>query len=331
MMRTIEQAIQTACQCLREVGLEDPRMESEFLVAALLRMPRGHLILNRHRAISVAKLRSLQDWLGQRQKRKPLAYVTGEQPFREFSLRVNPEVLVPRPETELLVERAMMILDSIPLPSRETGASAISYSASVSRRCGRASGAPDEGWSVVDVGTGSGNIAISLSGHPKVGKVIAIDLSAEALKVARKNGKQNKRLPIDWLLGNLLEPVQKRGLHAHLIVANLPYVRTGDLSGLAPELQWEPRMALDGGADGLRLIEPCIEQAAEVLHPHGMLLLEIGADQSQDVASILKKHGSWSDIQVFRDLAGLPRLIQAERSAIGTLADPTKRSGGMGI
>lgn len=302
MMRTIEQAIQTACQCLREVGLEDPRMESEFLVAALLRMPRGHLILNRHRAISVAKLRSLQDWLGQRQKRKPLAYVTGEQPFREFSLRVTPEVLVPRPETELLVEQAMRLLDR--MTDRPVA---------------------------VDVGTGSGNIAISLSGHPKVGKVIAIDLSAEALKVARKNGKQNQRLPIDWLLGNLLEPVQKRGLHAHLIVANLPYVRTGDLSGLAPELQWEPRMALDGGADGLRLIEPCIEQAAEVLHPHGMLLLEIGADQSQDVASILKKHGSWSDIQVFRDLAGLPRLIQAERSAIGPLADPPKRSGGVGI
>jgi release factor glutamine methyltransferase len=112
-MRTIEEAVQAASSCLNGVGIEDARLESEFLVAACLQVPRTHLILHRQERLSTEKIRAVQAWLTQRQKRKPLAYVSGEQPFRDLRLKVSPAVLVPRPETELLVEQAFRMLDSM--------------------------------------------------------------------------------------------------------------------------------------------------------------------------------------------------------------------------
>ena len=284
-MKTIEQAITTAAQCLREVGIENPRMESEFLLAALLQVSRTRVILNRHQTLPKTKMKAFRVWLQERQKRKPLAYVSGEQPFRDLKLRVTPDVLIPRPETELLVEQAFRILD----PRKDAAI-------------------------VVDVGTGSGNIALSLAAHPKVGQVIGIDASKEALKVAQHNEKHMKRgLPIEWIYGDLLRPLQKRGEHPDLVVANLPYIRTRDMSGLEPELYWEPSLALHGGEDGLNLIHRCITQASDLLQPGAVLLLEIGADQSADVKSFFEQKKLWDDVSIFRDLAGLPRIVQARQ------------------
>jgi release factor glutamine methyltransferase len=284
-IKTIEQAIQAASRCLEGVGLENPRMESEFLVAALLRIPRTHLIIHREEMLPARSVPALRAWVRERQKRKPLAYVTGEQPFRDFNLRVSTSVLIPRPETELLVEQAMRCLD-------------------------RMSGAV----TAIDVGTGSGNIAISLSFHPQISRVIGIDRSPAALRVARSNHRRfHEGRPIQWLQGNLLSSAIKRKLKANVIVANLPYVRTEEMEALEPELHWEPSLALDGGAEGLDLIEPCIAQSAKVLSPRGILLLEIGAGQSRDVIQLLRQSGEWVDIKVFSDLSGLPRIAQAER------------------
>jgi release factor glutamine methyltransferase len=282
-MNTIEEAIQASSMCLHAAGIEDPRMESEFLVAACLKVPRTQLVLHRRDRLSADKIRRVQSWLRERQSRKPLAYVSGEQPFRDMTLRVSPNVLVPRPETELLVEQACRLLDE-----REAAV-------------------------VVDVGTGTGAIALSLSAHPKVARVIAIDISAEALEVSRANARNYQRAPVEWIEGDLLSPLLKRHACADLVVANLPYVRSSEMSALEPELHWEPRLALDGGEDGMRLIEPCAAQAAEVLRPGGYLLLEIGADQSQAVIALLRRQGGWRDILVFRDLAGLPRIVQSRR------------------
>jgi release factor glutamine methyltransferase len=304
-MKTIEQAIQAASKCLERVGVENPRLESEFLIAAFLQMPRTRLVLNRHQELQAQKIRALGHWLRERQKRKPLAYVTGEQPFRDLNLKVSSAVLVPRPETELLVEQAMRVLDR-----------------------------SEKSVTVIDVGTGCGNIALCLSVHYKVQRVMAIDRSAAALRVARSNAKQIHRgAPINWMQGDLLTPFlvrrHPRGRNRgsiildsrlrgndkpSLIVANLPYVRTLEMENLAPELHWEPRLALDGGEDGLRLIEPCIHQAFTVLEPGGILLLEIGADQSRAVVELLRQSKVWSNVQVFLDLAGLPRIVQATQS-----------------
>jgi release factor glutamine methyltransferase len=287
-MKTIEEAIRAASTCLEAVGVENPRLESEFLVAAFLQVPRTRLLFDRHQALPEPKIRALRSWVRERQKRKPLAYVTGEQPFRHLTLKITSSVLVPRPETELLVEQANRVLDRFEMPV-----------------------------TAVDVGTGSGNIALCLSQHPKVERVIAIDRSTAALKVARANQKRVRHaVPVEWLRGDLLLLLRKRGVQAGLVVANLPYVRSDEIDALEPELHWEPRLALDGGPDGLRLIEPCIEQARDILAPGGVLLLEIGADQSADVANFLERNKVWINTQIFRDLSGLPRIVQTHRKGI---------------
>ena len=183
-MKTIGEAIQATTRCLDGVGIENARQESEFLLAACLQVPRTHLILHRQERLSAEKIRAVQRWLNQRQKRKPLAYVSGEQPFRDLCLKVSPAVLIPRPETELLVEQAFRVLERISRPVV-----------------------------AADVGTGSGAIALSLSAHPNVARVIAIDSSPEALRVARANGKENQRAPVEWIQGDLLEPLLKRHVH----------------------------------------------------------------------------------------------------------------------
>jgi len=259
-------------------------MESEYLVAECLGLSRVRLVLRRQDAIPASKRRELQIWLSARQRRKPLAYISGIQPFRDRRLKVSPDVLIPRPETELVVEQAFRILDRLPAGSV-----------------------------AVDVGTGSGAIAICLAGHPRVGRVLAIDRSPEALRVARANGHGQGAAAIEWIEGDLLAPLRHRGEKIDLLVANLPYVRTEDLPHLEPELLWEPRVALDGGADGLRCMEPCIRQAASVLRPGGWMILEIGFDQADAIRRLLRDEKGWTQIQVFCDLSGLPRIVQAQR------------------
>jgi release factor glutamine methyltransferase len=286
-MKTIEEAIQDATRCLDGVGIENARLESEFLLAACLQVPRTHLILHRQKCLSTEKIRAVQAWLNQRQRRKPLAYVSGEQSFRNLRLKISPAVLIPRPETELLVEQAFRMLERMHRPAV-----------------------------AVDVGTGSGAIALSLSAHPNVAKVIAIDISPEALQVARANGEENHHAPVEWLEGDLLTPLVKRRVCVDIVVANLPYVRSSEMRRLEPELHWEPSIALDGGEDGLRFIRPCARQTAEVLRPGGYFLLEIGADEAPPVTGLLERQRDWTDIQVFRDFAGLPRIVQCKRKEI---------------
>jgi release factor glutamine methyltransferase len=284
-MKTIEEAIEAASRCLAGVGIENPVRESEFLIAAFLQTPRTRLVLNRREELASDQVRALRRWLREREKRKPLAYISGEQPFRDLQLKVNASVLVPRPETELLVEQALRVLDDV-----------------------------EGSIAVIDVGTGSGNIALCLAAHSKAHLVIGIDQSAAALKVARANHRNAKHgAPVRWLQGDLLRPLQTQHVRVGLIVANLPYVRTRELAELEPELRWEPRRALDGGEDGLRLIDPCIQQAAATLLAGGTLLLEIGADQSKDVLALLNQNGTWDNVRIFNDLSGLPRIAQARR------------------
>lgn len=287
---TVGEAVQATTDCLGGIDLDDYRIESEFLVSAFLGIPRTHLLLKSDLELPEESVRSLQRWVAERQLRKPLAYVSGEQPFMDASLAVDPSVLIPRPETELLVERALHVLESCQEPVL-----------------------------VVDVGTGSGNMAVCLARHPKVHRVIGIDISKESLEVAKMNAN---RYGVDgqciWVEGDLLssflscgnDPIKERPF---LVVANLPYVKTSEITHLEPELHWEPRRALDGGADGLRLISRCIEQATDVLIPGGRLLLEIGSDQAMEITRLLETGLQWTDICVYQDLAGLPRIVHARR------------------
>ncbi len=282
-MSSIASVIAFGEKTLSRANIAEARTESEFLVAAYLGLPRARIILDRFHKLSALQLSEIKKWLEKRKKRMPLAYVSGEQPFRTMTFEVSPDVLVPRPETELLVEKCLERLAE-------------------NRGCAM----------IIDVGTGSGIIAISLAASGLAARVIAIDKSPEALEVAKRNAlRLTPSVGIEWHTGDLLSGFID--VRADLIVANLPYVRSSEMNDLEPELGWEPVIALDGGHDGLRLIEPCCEQASACLKAGGYLLLEIGGDQADAVTAILHRQGHWTSVAVFKDLSGLPRIVQASR------------------
>jgi release factor glutamine methyltransferase len=192
-----------------------------------------------------AVIDSFEQLVERRLRGEPLAYLTGEREFMGLSFNVSPAVLVPRPETELLVETALVLL-------REGGPSPL----------------------VVDVGTGSGAIAVSLAVHHPPVRVVAVDISGAALVVARANARRHGVADrVSFVQGNLLADI---GGPADLIAANLPYIPSGELDGLPAEVRCEPRLALDGGPDGLDLYRRLVPQALRLLKPGGHLLAELG-------------------------------------------------------
>ena len=281
---TLQDAVSQTLAKLRRAGIPDARLDAEYLVAEAAGIPRLRLALRAKSRLSSEATRKLTHWTSERLERRPLAYVLGEQPFLDLSMRVNPSVLVPRPETELLVEEAFRVLDA------------------------------RKGAVVADVGTGSGNIALALARHPNVSEVHAIDISNAALAVAQQNALHNgSPHPVHWHLGDLLSPLLDAGIKADVIAANLPYIRTDVMPDLSPEVRWEPALALDGGEDGLSYIYQVIEQAEQVLNPGGSLFLEIGWDQGDAVQNKLQSRAGWTRIQLRRDLAGHPRIVSAQR------------------
>jgi release factor glutamine methyltransferase len=283
----ISDALSSLTHKLQAAGLEDPLMESEFLVAAATGLSRAAVKLRASSPLEEAAQQNLRQWSDQRAERIPFAYVVGHQPFRDFDLLVSPAVLIPRPETEWLVEK---VLESI----------------------------PKEGTSLVaaDVGTGSGAIALSMAAHPRIHKVYGLDLSEKALEIARLNAKNydpSKRC--HWLQSDLLDELPARE-PMDLIIANLPYIRTQALEELSLEVQCEPRLALDGGEEGLDAIFRLTDQAMSCLRPGGRLWLEIGFDQAEAVQKQLSELKRWTGIRVENDLSGLPRIVSAELGAI---------------
>ena len=269
---------------LAQAGLEDPRMESEFLVAGVLGISRPQLYLERQTELASEHAQRISETAARREARQPLAYAMGQQAFGDLLLNVTPAVLVPRPETELLVEKLVALLDTA-----------------------------SEAQIIADVGTGSGNIALSLARHRNVQTVYAIDLSPEALAVARRNAaRYDTARRCRWLCGDLLSALPEN-LVLDSIVANLPYIRRGDLSSLAPEVRCEPRLALDGGPSGLELIFRLIDQAPAFLSAGGMLWLEVGYDQSDVVRRYLAAAPGWAPAVIYPDLSGIPRMVCAQR------------------
>jgi release factor glutamine methyltransferase len=280
----LREALDYTVDCLEKAAIPDARLDAEYLVSEASRTPRMKLGLNGHRALASDAEPRLARWIQERLERRPLAYILGDQPFMNLILKVTPAVLIPRPETELLVEEALRLLDQHPEAT------------------------------VVDVGTGSGNIVLSLAKHPHAAQVHAVDISGIALELAKENALRNQvRTPIQWHLGDLLIPLIDLGVRADIITANLPYVRTQDIMTLQPEVRWEPSLALDGGRNGLAYIGQVIEQAEKVLNPEGVLLLEIGSDQGTDVLALFQKGRSWQHTELFNDLAGLPRWVRAKK------------------
>ena len=285
MSETIAGAVERGRARLAAVGIEAAGLEACVLFEHASGLDRAALLARGREAVEPAAAQRYEHLLAERSRRVPLAYVTGEREFWSLRLRVDRRVLVPRPETETLVEAALERLGP--------------------------------GARLADVGTGSGAIVIALALELGSGVFVATDCCADAIEVARANAAAHGLAQrIEFFQGDLLGPLCGLPGSLDALVSNPPYIPTEDLGDLQPEVRdFEPRAALDGGGDGLAVIERLIAQAPPLLRCGGWLLLEIGAGQAGRVLALLQRTGRFEDLTTRRDLAGIERVVAARRAA----------------
>ena len=271
---------------LSAAGVDAPRLDAELLLAFAANLTREGLYTKSIAVDEILRKRG-KTLVDLRASRMPLAYITGRREFYSLEFEVSPEVLIPRPETETLVGAALEALTARPAAN------------------------------VIDLGTGSGAIALAIAVNAPHARVTATDISVQALEIAKQNAR---RLGIDervdfrrtdcWDIldaGGALERYD-------LIVANPPYVREDEINSLAPEVRdFEPRIALAGGVDGLDFYRRIAAGAAEHLAAEAVAIVEVGAGQADDVAAIFRAAG-FSDIAIVDDLAGIPRVVKARQT-----------------
>jgi release factor glutamine methyltransferase len=275
---TLQQELAAATESLAEVGVDTPRLDAELLLAHVLGVDRAQLVIRSDEEASADVRTRYLALLTRRVKREPIAYILRRREFRRLSLVVDPRVLVPRPETELLVEVGFRF---------------------------------PEGARVVDVGTGSGAIALALKDERPDLDVVGVDSSAGALSVARMNASR-LRLAVEWVQADLLEPAEAGAppIECDAVLANLPYIAAREL--LPPEVAlYEPRSALLAGEDGLDLIRRLLEQAG-ARERIELIALEIGAGQAEAVSSLVRAAG-FGQIDRMSDLAGHERVVIGRR------------------
>lgn len=278
---TIRRVLDWTAKDLSERGIDTPRLDAEVLLAHALGTDRLGLFLDLGRPLDPAERTAYRKLIARRRLREPVAQLTGQREFWSLELEIDRHVLVPRPETEVLVEEALELL-----PSEEPAL-------------------------LVDVGTGSGCISLALLSERADLRVLAIDIDRRATKRAVKNAaKHDLSDRMSVVIGDLLEPV---GGPVDLVVANLPYIPSAEIGDLEPEVsEWEPRRALDGGEDGLDLFRLLLPQAHRVLRPGGGLVLEVGhGDQAHQVEELLDS--TWEHLHTRRDYGQTPRVVVARR------------------
>jgi len=316
----VESCLASGTLVLEQAGIETARLDAECLLAAVLGCPRWQLMLEPHRRLAAEEFGQILRLLQRREQREPLAYILGTREFWSLPFSVSSGVLVPRPETETLVEAALAAWGEMsaardgasaecPVPSAQLQAPSAKRQAPSDR--GR-----EAGPTIVDLCTGSGAVAVALAKEIPTARILATDVSWRALRVARANAEQHGVAErITFLRGNLCRAIDGQAPEesTDLMVANPPYIPTGELVTLMPEVQWEPRLALDGGADGLRVAREIVETSPSRIRPGGFLLLEIGAEQAEAIQESVAASGQWEPARVRCDLAGRPRVVVARR------------------
>ena len=279
--------LREAADAMKGAEIPEPMFEAELLMAEALGMNRAGVL---------ARLRDIPDdgavdrfhkFAARRASREPLQYITGRQEFYGLAFNVATGVLVPRPETEIIVEEGIAFI-------KETG-----------------------GRTVADIGTGSGCIAVSLAAALPEAEIYAVDSSDAALKIAAENAVHfGVAGRVRFLRGDLFGPVAQAGLAGglDLIVSNPPYIPSGDIPGLQAEVGFEPLQALDGGQDGLDIVRELIRQAPEYLKPGGGLLIETGFGQASAVRDIVDALPGLEYIKYIQDFAGIERVLFARKS-----------------
>ena len=283
-MASLRGVIHQTHQVLEEAGIPDARLEAEVMVMNVVRMLRQDIFAHQETELSAPQERELAQVVARRLKREPLAYILGYREFYGINLLVTSEVMVPRPETETLVEQALF-MSLIGMEAAQLV--------------------------IADVGTGCGAIAINLAIHLPGARIYALDTEDSVLDVASYNVRaHNVADRVTLLKGDLLEPLPEA---VDLMVANLPYIPTERISTLQPEVQWEPRGALDGGPDGLDLVGGVLSQAGAKLKGHGMILLELDPEQVPAVEELTRRHFPEATTNVEQDLAHQDRIFVINR------------------
>jgi len=301
----IKDLFKNGVQRLKQAGIEEYELEVSLLLAHVLNIDRTALLLAGDRVLDARQLEKFEQNILRRLQREPLAYIVKEKEFWSLLFMVSSDVLIPRPETELLIETSLDILKkTFAIPGEQK-------------------------IKILDLGTGSGIIAIVLALELPAATVTAVDLSSNALKVAKHNAKKHKVaerihfVNCDWFGG--ISP----GEAYDMVVSNPPYIareiigRTYDETreSLQPEVgKYEPLMALDGGERGVRSIIGIAEELGKVLKPGGWFFMEIGADQAEEVTGIFKETAQYENIAIHNDYAGLPRILQAQKKKIDSVS-----------
>jgi release factor glutamine methyltransferase len=275
---TISSLVKWAVEDFRARGIDNPRLDAELLVAHALKIDRMRVILEGDRPLAGVELATLRDLVRRRRSFEPIAYLRGEREFYGLKFRVDKRVLVPRPDTETLVDVALARTAHVSMSMRQ-----------------------------LDLCTGSGCVAIAMARQRPTAQVFASDLSADALVVARENALRLGAYNVALYTGDLFAPLA--GRRFDVVTANPPYIPTADVATLMPDVrEHEPLLALDGGADGLDLVRRIVAEAPEHLEAGGVLAMEVGAGEAPATVALFTERG-FEDVRADRDLARIERVV----------------------
>ncbi len=286
---TVLEVIQKSTEFLAKKGVESPRLQTELLLAHILKMPRMKLYLNFERVLLENETSQLREFVKRRGNREPLQHIVGTTSFCGLEIAVNKNVLIPRPETELLAERAWKFLNDFHSKNSQSPIA-------------------------LDFGTGSGCLAISLAVKSPTGEIHALDISESALNLARENaGKNAVADKIKLYLGDGFSALPE-DLKFDLIVSNPPYISSSEIETLDPEVRdFDPKLALDGGEDGLNFYRMLAEKMAKFLKPNGCIMMEFGEGQAPAIREIFEA-ANWKIDFVEKDYTQRERFLGASPS-----------------
>ena len=291
---TVGAAVRQATSCLKRKRIRSPRLDAELMLGSILGLSRAYLLAHPELHLDSAQAARWESWLRKREGHYPIQYLLGSQEFYGRSFAVGPGVLIPRPETELVVDVCLERLDAMDRPNPK----------------------------VLDVGTGSGAIAVTLAAERSRLRVTATDISRRALAVARRNAARHGcESRIEFLEGRDLTPLERRAVRWDLVVSNPPYVATADRGRVDRAVAaHEPGAAVFAGPDGLEMYETLLKGCPSIMKAASPLVLEIDADARGRVCRLARRW-SWRHVEVRRDLAGLERCLVLVRRNHGEACD----------
>lgn len=273
---TVREALKSSKKMLKDADIETYSLDAALILCFVLRLNRSSLILKYDMHLKSDEEKYIFELVKLRADRVPLSYITGIKEFMKLDFMVNEKVLIPRPDTEILVEGVIKELRRVDDPV------------------------------IIDVGTGSGAIAVSLAYYIKNCTIYALDVSADALNIAYENAKKYRLTDrIKFIKSDLFKDMDDKLYKADLIVSNPPYIASGDMEGLQPEVKKEPRLALDGGSDGLDFYRSIVRDGRKLLKNRGMMAFEVGFNEAEDVVNLMKEF----DIYILKDLSGMDRVV----------------------